>query len=91
MFSHTGYHLYTVVPHLLSVIDNLTNWYIRSNRERIEGSAGLGVGDTKQALNTLCEVLVTLVRALAPFAPFLTEHIYGFSETMPGRSAFSFR
>jgi len=28
------------------------------------------------ALNTLFEVLFTLVRALAPFIPFLTEHIY---------------
>lgn len=32
--------------------------------------------DTTAALNTLLQVLLTIVRALAPFIPFLTEHIY---------------
>ncbi|KAK1766144.1 tRNA synthetases class I-domain-containing protein [Phialemonium atrogriseum] len=72
-----GYRLYTVVPRLLQVIDNLTNWYIRFNRKRIKGAAGLGIEDTNEALSTLCQVLFTLVRALAPFMPFITEHIYG--------------
>ncbi|KAI0880616.1 isoleucyl-tRNA synthetase [Annulohypoxylon maeteangense] len=71
-----GYRLYTVVPRLLQVIDNLTNWYIRFNRKRLKGAAGLEVDDTKAALDTLCQVLFTLVRALAPFTPFITEHIY---------------
>ena len=68
------YRLYTVVPRLLSLIDNTTNWYIRFNRTRLKGEYGLE--DTKHALNTLFEVLLTLVRALAPFTPFLTETIY---------------
>lgn len=72
-----GYRLYTVVPRLLRVIDDLTNWYIRFNRKRLKGGAGLGIEDTKAALNTLLQVLYTIVRALAPFTPFLTEHIYG--------------
>lgn len=72
-----GYRLYTVVPRLLEVIDNLTNWYIRFNRKRLKGGAGLGDEDTTTALNTLFQVLFTIVRALAPFTPFLTEHIYG--------------
>jgi isoleucyl-tRNA synthetase len=71
-----GYRLYTVVPRLLQVIDNLTNWYIRFNRKRLKGVAGLGMDDTAAALNTLLQVLFTMVRALAPFIPFLTEHIY---------------
>lgn len=58
------------------MIDNLTNWYIRFNRKRLKGIAGLGSADTLCALNTLFEVLFTLVRALAPFIPFLTDHIY---------------
>jgi isoleucyl-tRNA synthetase len=58
------------------VIDNLTNWYIRFNRKRLKGVAGLGLDDTTAALNTLLQVLFTLMRALAPFAPFITEHIY---------------
>jgi isoleucyl-tRNA synthetase len=65
-----------VVPRLLHLIDNLTNWYIRFNRKRLKGAAGLGTADTLSALNTLFEVLFTLVRSLAPFMPFLTDHIY---------------
>ena len=72
-----GYRLHTVVPRLLQVIDNLTNWYIRFNRKRLKGGGSLGLGDTTVALNTLLEVLFTIVRAMAPFTPFITEHIYG--------------
>lgn len=69
-----AYRLYTVVPRLLGLIDNTTNWYIRFNRKRLKGE--LGVDDTKHALNTLFEVLYTLTRGLAPFTPFLTDNIY---------------
>ncbi|EZF72620.1 isoleucine-tRNA ligase [Trichophyton soudanense CBS 452.61] len=69
-----GYRLYTVVPRLLELIDNTTNWYIRFNRRRLKGE--LGLDDTLHALNTLFEVLYTLVRGLAPFTPFITDTIY---------------
>ncbi|EON96288.1 putative isoleucyl-trna synthetase protein [Phaeoacremonium minimum UCRPA7] len=69
-----GYRLYTVVPKLLELIDNTTNWYIRFNRRRLKGE--YGVEDTIHALNTLFEVLYTLCRGLAPFTPFLTDTIY---------------
>ena len=52
----------------------MTNWYIRFNRRRLTGE--LGVEDTKRALNTLFEILYTLVRGLAPFTPFITDNIY---------------
>lgn len=64
------------MPRLLRVIDSITNWYMQFNRRRLKGTAGLGIQDTEAALNTLCEVLYTLVRALAPFTPFIAEHIY---------------
>lgn len=70
----TAYRLYTVVPKLLELIDNTTNWYIRFNRKRLKGENGLD--DTIHALNTLFEVLFTLCRGLAPFTPFLTDTIY---------------
>lgn len=69
-----GYRLYTVVPRLLSLIDNTTNWYIRFNRSRLKGE--YGIDDTQHALNTLFEVLYTLTRGLAPFTPFITDNIY---------------
>jgi isoleucyl-tRNA synthetase len=69
-----AYRLYTVVPRLLDLIDNTTNWYIRFNRKRLKGEFGLD--DTQHALNTLFEVLFTLARGLAPFTPFITDKIY---------------
>ena len=69
-----AYRLYTVIPRLLDMIDNTTNWYIRFNRRRLKGE--FGIKDTNHALNTLFEILFTLVRGLAPFIPFLTDNIY---------------
>lgn len=69
-----GYRLYTVVPKLLQLIDNTTNWYIKLNRRRLKGE--VSVKDTQHALNTLFEVLYTLCRGLAPFTPFITDNIY---------------
>lgn len=69
-----AYRLYTVMPRLLTMIDELTNWYIRFNRRRLKGENG--VEDTLAALNSLFEALLTLCRTLSSFTPFLTENIY---------------
>ncbi|XP_043248058.1 isoleucine--tRNA ligase, cytoplasmic isoform X2 [Colletes gigas] len=69
-----SYKLYTVVPHLVKYIDNLTNWYVRMNRKRIKGDGG--ATDCRQALNTLFSVLYTMVCINAPFTPFLTEFMF---------------
>ncbi|XJO71096.1 hypothetical protein BDV3_000669 [Batrachochytrium dendrobatidis] len=70
----TAYRLYTVTPRLLKLIDTLTNWYVRFNRKRLKGENG--VADAERALNVLFEVLFTLCRLMAAFAPFLTETMY---------------
>ncbi|KAL9624000.1 MAG: hypothetical protein Q9160_001753 [Pyrenula sp. 1 TL-2023] len=70
----SAYRLYTVVPALVEMIDNLTNWYIRLNRRRLKGEAGLQSSLT--GLNTLFEVLFFFTRSLAPFTPFLSDHIF---------------
>jgi isoleucyl-tRNA synthetase len=69
-----AYRLYTVVPRLLLLIEELTNWYIRFNRKRLK--CEYGVEDGLFALNTLFEVLFALSKMMAPFTPFLTESIY---------------
>ncbi|KAI0226422.1 isoleucine--tRNA ligase [Massospora cicadina] len=69
-----AYRLYTVVPRLLQLIDQLTNWYIRFNRKRLKGENG--VDDCQAALTTLFECLFTLCRTMAPFTPFLVESMY---------------
>jgi isoleucyl-tRNA synthetase len=35
------YKLYAVVPKLVKFLDNLTNWYVRLNRNRIKGELSL--------------------------------------------------
>jgi len=58
-----------------SFIDELSNWYVRRSRDRFWGS---GLTDDKlAAYQTLGEVLLTLSRLIAPYAPFVAEDIYG--------------
>jgi isoleucyl-tRNA synthetase len=55
-------------------IEALNNWYIRRSRDRFwkaEKDA-----DKQAAYDTLYTVLVTMSRALAPFLPFVAEHIH---------------
>jgi isoleucyl-tRNA synthetase len=63
----TAYRLYTVTPRLLTLIDTLTNWYIRFNRKRLKGENG--PEDAVVALNVLFEVLLTLSKLMV--MPFL--------------------
>jgi isoleucyl-tRNA synthetase len=69
-----AYRLYTVVPRLVSFIDDLTNWYVRRSRERFWKSED--DRDKAGAFATLFEVLSTFSRVLAPFMPFLTEAVH---------------
>ncbi|VDC06970.1 unnamed protein product [Peniophora sp. CBMAI 1063] len=69
-----AYRLYTIIPRLLDLIDELTNWYIRFNRRRLKGEDGKE--DTVAALNTLFETLFTLCRTMSSYTPFVTENIY---------------
>ncbi|PGH00331.1 hypothetical protein AJ80_09186 [Polytolypa hystricis UAMH7299] len=62
-------------PQLLQLIENLTNWYICFNRKRLKGM-GENKEDRLQALTTLYEALFVLVCALAPFIPYLTNHLW---------------
>ena len=73
-FEMENYHLYNVVPALFTFIEDLTNWYIRLNRNRFWGE-GL-TADKKSAYSTLYTALKDLTTAMAPFSPFLSEHIY---------------
>ncbi|KAF8325151.1 tRNA synthetases class I-domain-containing protein [Cantharellus anzutake] len=69
-----AYRLYTIIPRLLDLIDELTNWYIRFNRKRLKGDNG--PDETLVALNTLFEALFTLCRTMSSYTPFLTENLY---------------
>src|SRR5258708_7062804 len=87
-----AYRLYTIIPRLLDLIDELTNWYIRFNRRRLKGEGG--PEETVVALNVLFEALFTLCRTMvsqpvrslleivrsceyqSSYTPFLTENLY---------------
>lgn len=55
-------------------VDNLSNWYVRRSRRRFWKSEN--DADKLSAYHTLYECLVTLVKLLAPFTPFLAEELY---------------
>jgi isoleucyl-tRNA synthetase len=68
------YKLYNVVPQLFDFIEDLTNWYIRLNRARFWGEEI--TADKIAAYSTLYTALFELCQVMAPFAPFLAEHLY---------------
>ena len=66
--------------------DELSNWYVRRNRERYWGTEL--TDDKISAYVTLHTVLVNLAKVAAPFVPFITEEIYqnlvyGLDNTQP--------
>ncbi len=69
-----AYQLYNVVPRLFEFIADLTNWYIRLNRSRF-WSEEITAGKIA-AFATLHTVLQEMCRVMAPFTPFLSEHLY---------------
>ena len=57
------------VKEFVRFLDVLNNWYIRRSRERFWD-------EDQGAFDTLYTVLTTLCRAMAPFAPFISDYIY---------------
>ncbi len=57
------------------VNENLSNWYVRLNRKRFWG--GTMDEDKLAAYQTLYTCIDTVVRLSSPFAPFITERIFG--------------
>ncbi len=54
-------------------VDDLSTWYVRRSRERLKtGSAE----EKEKCLSVLKYTLLELAKLMAPFMPFLAEHIY---------------
>ena len=68
------YKLNEATRPIVKFMDNLTNWYIRRSRKRFWKSEN--DGDKMQAYETLYTVLTTLTKVIAPFMPFISEHMY---------------
>ncbi len=69
------YDLNKVVHYLSSFVsEDLSNWYIRRNRNRFWGSQ---LNTSKKSVyRTTYEVLVGLSKLIAPITPFLSEELY---------------
>ena len=71
-----NYYLYEVIPPLLNFVDELTNWYVRSNRKRFWKEKDGNDLDKINAFKTLHEVLIEFSKCIAPVLPFISEKIY---------------
>eukprot|EP00984_Skeletonema_dohrnii_P032116 scaffold25563_cov137-Skeletonema_dohrnii-CCMP3373.AAC.1 len=71
----TAYRLYTVMPALVSFVTQLTNWYVRLNRDRLKGLEG-GESESEAGLQVMYDVLLDVTILMAPFTPFITEYFY---------------
>ena len=75
----TVYEPERATERLEAFLDDLSNWYLRRSRRRFWAKAGVDEAsdqDKHAAYTTLYEVLVTLIRLLAPFTPFVVEAMY---------------
>ncbi|MBP3256004.1 MAG: isoleucine--tRNA ligase [Clostridia bacterium] len=68
------YEITSAAQEIEEFTDELSNWYVRRNRERYWGTEL--TEDKINAYVTLHTVLVNLAKVAAPFVPFMTEEIY---------------
>lgn len=59
---------------IFELIEDMSNWYIRRSRRRFWKSED--DGDKQQAYEVLWYTLKTVCQLLAPFAPFMSDHIW---------------
>ena len=69
------YKLYTILPKISGFIDNLTNWYVKLNRQRLKG-IDQNQQEWECALAVLYHVLFSYAKISAPFTPFMSEYMF---------------
>ncbi len=68
------YDNFNACGRLTAFVDALSNWYVRRSRERFWSSEDSQ--DKRDAYWTLYECLLTTVKLIAPFTPFIAEEIW---------------
>jgi len=63
------------MPALVRFGTQLTNWYVRLNRDRLKGVEG-DDDDVETGLQVFYDVLLNVTTIMAPFTPFITEYFY---------------
>lgn len=69
-----SYRLEKATRPLEALLDDVSNWYVRRSRRRFWKSED--DQDKQQAYATLHYVLLRLCQLLAPFSPFLSDHLW---------------
>jgi isoleucyl-tRNA synthetase len=69
-----NYRVDKAIDTLINHVEDLTNWYIKLNRDRIRGLSGNN--ERGMSLSVLYNSLMTYIKVSAPFMPFLSEHLY---------------
>lgn len=67
--------IYKVKNEIFEFIEDLTNWYIKFNRNRLRGRF-CSQSEQGYAISILYHVVITFSKITAPFIPFLSETIY---------------
>lgn len=70
-----AYDNYAACTAINSLVDGLSNWYVRRSRDRFWASDRQDP-DKLDAYWTLYEVLITTAKLIAPFVPFLSETLW---------------
>ncbi|VVU94326.1 tRNA synthetases class I (I, L, M and V) [seawater metagenome] len=71
------FKLYKIHNPLMEFIDQLTNWYIKLNRDRLKGLNIPSPEDNcMQSLSTLYKILYKFNIIMAPFTPFFCEYLH---------------
>ena len=72
--SYESYKTYTLVKEFESFVDDISNWYVRTNRRRFWKAED--ADDKMIAYYTLFYALRACVQTMAPIIPFMTEGIW---------------
>ena len=75
------YKIVGIAQRILDYIDQLANWYLKMNREKLKGSSSMfhehsDHNELKSSLQTLLFVLFKFVNIISPVLPFISEIIY---------------
>ena len=71
-----GYNIDKVIYLIFEFVDDLCNWYIKFNRDRLRSI--ITQEETNMSLSVLYIVLINFTKIIAPFLPFLSSHIYNY-------------
>ena len=70
----SNYRVGNAIDVLVESIEDLANWYVKLNRDRLKGSCSST--EQSHSLQTLYEVLIIYTHLWAPFMPFLSEYLF---------------